>query len=99
MAARGNNAKKKAKRRRHASARKASELAGMNHVDFLISVSRQGVAVTDLEEDAATDEREGEPTGRARVQSRRSGGGVAGPWPVWRCVMGGWVPRAAAVVR
>jgi predicted HTH domain antitoxin len=38
------------------SSGKASELAGMNHVDFLIAVSRQGVAVTDLDEDAAVRE-------------------------------------------
>jgi len=35
------------------SSGKASELAGMNHVDFLIAMSRQGVAVTDLDDEAA----------------------------------------------
>jgi predicted HTH domain antitoxin len=35
------------------SSGKASELAGMNHVDFLIAMSRQGVAVTDLDPEAA----------------------------------------------
>jgi predicted HTH domain antitoxin len=35
------------------SSGKASELAGMNHVDFLIAMGRQRVAVTDLDESAA----------------------------------------------
>jgi predicted HTH domain antitoxin len=35
------------------SSGKASELAGMNHVDFLIAMSRQGVAIADLDDEAA----------------------------------------------
>lgn len=35
------------------SSGKASELAGMNRVDFLIAMGRQGIAVADLDEDAA----------------------------------------------
>jgi predicted HTH domain antitoxin len=35
------------------SSGKAAEMAGMNHVDFLIAMSRQGIAVADLDETAA----------------------------------------------
>ncbi len=35
------------------SSGKAAEMAGMNHVDFLTAMSRQGVAVADLDEAAA----------------------------------------------